>query len=124
LKFVHSNHSCPADSKRKFNLEEAQIKSVGSRVPLTGLQAPHTVIGINVWHIGNCQKPTNRWAAFVTKIDDTYLDSLSRATNIHVAQHNRDGVRAQLERLAQMADLIMDFPLRETEEPITKLRHE
>ena len=97
---------------------------MGSRVPLTGLRAPHTVIDINVWHIGNCLKPTSRRAAFVTKIDDTYLVSLSRATDIHVPQQNRDGVRAQLQRLAQMADLVMEFPLPETEEPITKLRHE
>jgi hypothetical protein len=60
----------------------------------------------------------------VTKIDDTYLDALSVATDIPVPQQNRDGVRAQLHRLAQMADLVMGFPLPETGEPITTLRHE
>jgi hypothetical protein len=60
----------------------------------------------------------------VTKIDDTYLDALSMATDIEVPRQNREGVRAQLDRLAQMADLVMGFPLPETEEPIIKLRHE
>ena len=60
----------------------------------------------------------------MTKIDDAYLQSLSIATGIDVPQIHRDGVQAQLRRLAQMADLIMAFPLPETEEPITKLRHE
>ena len=60
----------------------------------------------------------------MTKIDDTYLDSLSSATGIPVPQENRDGVRAQLHRLAQMAALVMEFPLPEAEEPITTLRHE
>jgi hypothetical protein len=60
----------------------------------------------------------------VTKIDDTYLDALISATGIPVPQENREGVRAQLHRLAQMADLVMEFPLPESEEPITILRHE
>ncbi len=67
---------------------------------------------------------TSRRAACVTKIDDTYLDALSTATDMPVPQQNREGVRAQLHRLAQMADLVMSFSLPETEEPITKLRHE
>ena len=60
----------------------------------------------------------------MTKIDDTYLDALSRTTGIAVPQQSREGVLAQLHRLAQMADLVMAFPLPETEEPITTLRHE
>jgi len=60
----------------------------------------------------------------VTKIDDFCLQSLSNATGIDVPQKHRDGVQAQLLRLAQMAELIMEIPLPETEEPITKLRHE
>lgn len=60
----------------------------------------------------------------MTKIDDTYLESLSMATDIPVPQQNREGVRAQLQRLAQMADLVLGFPLPETEEPITKFSHE
>ena len=46
------------------------------------------------------------------------------ATDIPVPLQNREGVRAQLQRLAQMADLVMGLPLPETEEPITKFSHE
>jgi hypothetical protein len=60
----------------------------------------------------------------VTKIDNNYLEALLGATGIDVPEENRAGVLAQLQRLAKMADQVMEFPLPEAEEPITKLRHE
>ena len=60
----------------------------------------------------------------MTEIDNHYLDALSGATGIKVPKQNRDGVRVQLNRLAGMASLVMDFPVPESEEPITIMRHD
>ena len=58
------------------------------------------------------------------EIDGKFVDAAGDAVGITIPPENRDGVIQQLQRIARMAELVMDFPLSETEEPITTLRHD
>ena len=58
------------------------------------------------------------------EIDGKFVDAAAQAVGITIPSENRDGVIAQVQRIAGMANAVMEFPLPETEEPLTILRHD
>ena len=60
----------------------------------------------------------------MTEIDEKFVDAAADALGIVIPPDSRDGVVTQVQRIAGLAALVMEFPLPETEDPITILRHD